>query len=197
MILCTAPDCIDGIDVTRPDLQYCDDCGGLADLDHDRGEGMLTAAVCLIAMSQFARAFVVAADFIRSLLPVAADQEPIKDKHPTVYVPLGCGIQTSFAGMTEPCARRHGHNGRCMSDAEIEHIAEHGAASVVEPCSAPSAVAAELRRSISELAQHVDTRPPGLFSVERPGGEVDWVTKTVLMVEALDNGESFTDETRA
>lgn len=148
-----------------------------------------TVALLTIAATQIVHVTMRAADFRRSR---ESDVEVVRDRYPTVYMPLGCGIATSFAGLTDSCARRRGHNGRCMCDSEIEHIADHGETSVVEPTMDRSGLLAD----IAALSQHVEACPVSLLDDDHTASEVAWVSGVRLRVDALVSGETFSDETR-
>jgi hypothetical protein len=90
---------------------------------------MIELFLFLITVSHVAMATVVVLragardELMRHTLPEGPRDRP---RYPVVFVPLACGIATSFAGLTGPCARRRNHGPRCMTDDEIEHVAEHG-----------------------------------------------------------------------
>jgi hypothetical protein len=92
---------------------------------------MIEVLLFLITVSHVAMATVVVLragardEFVRQAyaLPEGPRDRP---RYPVVFAPLACGIATSFAGLTGPCARRRNHGPRCMTDDEIEHVAEHG-----------------------------------------------------------------------
>jgi hypothetical protein len=189
---CADPTCNSGIDVSTPDRRFCWECGGHSTDDDDPPRGQMSivdsAALLTIAATQVATLTMKIADWRRSREPV----ETPRDKHPTVYMPLGCGIATTFAGMTDSCARRRGHNGRCMSESEIDHIAEHGVTSVVEPMIDRAGLVADL----AALSRHVEACPASLLDDDHTETEVAWVAGVRLRVESMVSGETFSDDTR-
>jgi hypothetical protein len=193
MTTCADPTCHSGIDVSAPDRRFCWECGGhSSDDDEDPPRGLMsivdTAALLTIAATQVASLTMKVADWCRE----RETEEPPGDKHPTVSSPRAGGTPTPFAGMTAPCARRRGHNGRCMSEAEIDHIAEHGATSVVEPMIDRAGLVADL----AALSRHVEACPASLLDDDHTETEVAWVAGVRLRVESMVSGETFSDDTR-
>lgn len=146
-----------------------------------------TLMVCAIA--------VAVAQAVRMLIRVAVYFEPAiepgrppRDKYPTVYLPQACGKAAQFAGLTGPCARRPGHGGRCMPDAEIEHLAEYGRTPTVVPVA--DVDAAEL----VDLARHVEECPTTLLVGDRlDADERVWLARLRAQTELLVDRGAMSD----
>lgn len=64
-----------------------------------------------------------------------AEADPVQParRYQQVFAPIGCGLATHHAGLTGPCVRRKTHTGRCLTEHELEQLAEIGPAVVVIP----------------------------------------------------------------
>lgn len=155
---------------------------------------MIEILVAVIAAAQLGG---LALGIVRLQRRAAATPAPARDRPPPVYLPPPyCGRAASWDGATGPCARRAGHSTRCMLDAELEHLAEHGGPALMLPAmgDAPSTV------DIAALGRHVDSCPTSLFANGALcDAEIAWIVRTRVMVDALVTGEQFSDwgDTRA
>ncbi len=117
----------------------------------------LTQIVLTLAVLRTLRVSVVIA-------PVVEDPEPRRPQ--PVFIPLGCGIATAYGRLTEPCARGRNHAGRCMTELEIQRVADHG-----------MTANANLVVDAVALARHVNAMPTALMERELTDAEIVWLAR--------------------
>lgn len=196
MMRCDNPSCRQGLDGVR----YCWDCGGHGGEDLDVREGGMDTvsaiSLILIATVQVARGAAALTRWLRARRPMP--EVVTRDRFPTIYVPLACGIATTFDGLTDACARRRGHGGKCLSDAEIAYISERAVDApwsvVVEPSSPTIVERDAFIADLAELGRHVDACPVALMIGDSlTVDERAWITRSRLMIEALVAGDRSVD----
>ncbi len=154
---------------------------------------MLELALMVIAICEVARTVIAVLDCRRHPDDEVTEPHARAVRYPDLVFPAPCGIAVHYAGLTDACARRRTHDGRCMSEAEISDVADGAHAVALEP-SAATAADQELRVDIAAIGRHVDSCPLTLFSSPHlTADEVAWVSRTRLMVEALVSGDRFSE----
>jgi hypothetical protein len=82
---------------------------------------MTPIAVTVIAAVMLVR---LVWDLSRPAPLIPEEPQPARRRYGAVFAPLACCFPAKFGGLTGPCARRRNHRPPCMTEDEIEHIAE-------------------------------------------------------------------------
>lgn len=134
---------------------------------------------------------------LRQITEAKPQEQPAPPRrYPAVFAPLHCGRATEYAGLTEPCGRRAKHQGRCMSEEEIQHVADHGAP-MFAPVELRPATSGEdeLQATAAEIEKHVDDIPMSLVN-DLTDDEIAWLTGLRVLVARANRGADWGGETR-